>query len=238
MAQLISFVNANTGQQQPNVPGFQYWATRKASYGALPYGPNVPGLPAFPWTTALLFIVTCIANTAHAIVGKLVTIQLAGVTVVFQFTETTAAPGNIAVVVSNGDTAAQCAIALRNAVQAYVASTAPDLLVAQTSGYPVTATGQVVLGVPEGGIRPFIVTTGGTAPALAVTNNNGGHFGDALLRTAWRAMVYLNQDPLGWSGVPAEGAEIALPFYPLHPVARKAWPGQIIAIALTPAEPG
>jgi hypothetical protein len=225
MAQLISLFGAPGSPGMPNVPSFQFWAMRGQT-GALP---SQAALPAFG-TTVLgnglpIYFVICGANTAHFMVGALVTLQIAASTiVVFEFTETVAAPGNIAVVITNGDTAAQCATALKNAINSWALANMPFAVAAIIATGFGFATDTVEIVTTEGSV-PLIVTTGG-APILATTNNNGKPYGDALLHRAWRVFVYSGVDPALVSVFPV-GEDVAIPFWPLHPLNRKAWPQQL-----------
>lgn len=219
MAQLIAF------QGMPHVPAFQFWATRGLA--------RIPGFSGVGNTLAggiRIYFVTCVANTAHAIVGKTVTIQIGGETVTFFFNDGSGVtpPGDEEVTVVNGDTAAQCATALAAAIEAFALAAFPQGLAAGAGSGPLAA--QVSIGSGDPSI-PLLVTTGGAAPALAVTNNNGSPYGDALLHRAWRVFSYNGVDPALVSAFEESIADIAIPFWPLHPLGRKAWPQILNPIA-------
>jgi len=173
-----------------------------------------------------LYFVTLAANTAHAMVGALVTLQLAGnVTAVFEFTETTAAPGNIAVVIVNGDTAAQCATALETALGLYFAATFGGVPFFGAVG---TNPVQVVIG--QAAAPQIALAVGATLP-ITVTNNGGRQYGDPLLRSASKAFIFNNYDPNAVSVFGVVGdvpPDIVFMFWPLTPVIPKAFPQPII----------
>jgi len=223
MAQLLSF----TGM--PNIPGFQFWAVRGRPPGPAQVAPTAGWIA--PGTTVQgirIYLVTCIANTVHAIVGAIVTVQIAGTTTVsFKFTETTA-PGFEPVVVANNATAAQCATALGAAITNWATANMPLAIFGGPGslGPTICAIGQA--GAPQIALR---VTTSGP-PVLAVTNNGGRMYGDILLRNASRAFVYTGYDPLGLSAFPngpgGSPPDVAFMFLPLTPVIPKAFPSAIL----------
>jgi hypothetical protein len=230
MAQLIAFFGTPGSPGMPHVPGFQFWATRGLNNTTFAPQPAPAFKPPSSMEGFRFVFVIAVANTAHAIVGALVTLTIAETTVVtFEFTETTAAPGNIAVVVSNGDTAAQCATALINAINTWATANMPLALAAAPATEFGFGTDTVAILTLDPSI-PILVATSGP-PVLARTGSNAAPYGDALLHRAWRTFVYQGVDPALVSVFPiVDGIppDIAIPFWPLHPLARKAFPQQFV----------
>jgi hypothetical protein len=226
VAQLISF------NGMPNVPAFQFWATKAINRGHV----DPVGFQGFSGPLGLgqrYFSVTCVANTAHHLIlapaSSLVTLVIAGnTTVIFEFTETTAAGGHQPVVVANNATAAQVATALNAAIATWATANMPLAIVA---GINVFGTGTNIVSIlttePQVPLRVTVAGPSSGAPLLAVTNNGAVVYGDPLLHRAWRAFVYTGYDPAGVSVFP-HGADIALGIWPLTPVIPKAFPRGIV----------
>ncbi|HMG13318.1 MAG TPA: hypothetical protein VK571_09090 [Gemmatimonadaceae bacterium] len=224
MAQLLSF------NGMPNIPGFQFWATRGALLPPPTTGFQTPGGGTAFGGGLRVYFVTCIANTAHAIEGALVEVTIAGTrTVVFEFTAALA-PGHVPVVVANNATAAQCATALETAINDWAETHMPAALTAGAAALGDPA----LVGITGGAAQvALLVETDGTL-SLAVTNNGGRMYGDILLRNASRAFVYTGYDPVGDTAVVfpngpgGSPADIAFMFLPLTPVIPRAFPSAII----------
>jgi hypothetical protein len=254
MAQLISFdasrdpiVNDPTARM-PNVPAFQFWASRNYAIGR---AGAVFGLqPTFPepQTFTEFVVVTCIANTAHAANHKTVKFApfdpiLTGSTApVFELTDDGTHTGsNIPVVIANGDTAAQVATALAAALTAFFSSNFPNAFVAVTGpvsfGPLSVLSSQVLITAEDPGLLFFITTgiaAGGVAPPLTSTKAGGVMYGQALLARAWASFVYTGYGAQNsfFEGVgPTVSQQIPVAMYPLAMRGPKAWPGQLSGAA-------
>lgn len=235
MAQLIAFFGAPGSAGMPHIPGFQFWATRGLTGTTLVTQPAAAFKPPSSGVSGgfRFSFVNCLANTAHAMVGKTVTVIVAETTsVTFFFNDGSGVTpgGDVEVTIVNGDTAAQCATALQNTINTWASANMPLALFAGPATAFGLGTSISVIGTLDPSI-PLRLETGGVLPVLLAAGNNAAPYGDALLHRAWRTFVYQGIDPALVSVFPLDRGippDIAIPFWPLHPLARKAFPQQFV----------
>lgn len=208
MAQLIGF----TGM--PHVPGFQFWAVRRPGLlqstqpnvwptykswpGAAHAGISIGrGLPPFR-------AVTVAPNDADQLWGEAVTITRGtGTPQTFEFVEPgqpVTIPGAIAVEVASGAVAADCAEALRAAIQttwAQITDPTPLAFVPTINLYGPATVGIVT---PSAALFPSLVVTTSSDVLLGTSTFGGApwaQYGQPLLHRAWKAFVMPGVDPAG-----------------------------------------